>query len=432
VIILAALGFRRIARETTTRSRRMRANVNANIQESVSGIAVAKSFRQESTIYSDFQDLNRQAYRVSLLEGLTYNTIFPILSVIVGIGTAIIVYFGGLSALTGTITAGEWYLFIQALAIFWFPLTSIASFWSQFQSGLASSERVFALMDAEARVVQTANEPVGRLVGKIEFDHVRLSYSRKAVVLPDFSLTIRPGETVALVGHTGAGKSSLARLIARFYEFQGGQIRIDGRDVRTLNLTEYRQQLGMVPQTPFLFSGTVGENIRYGMPAATDEQIAEAARQVGGGDWLQDLPDGLNTDVGERGAQLSMGQRQLVALARVVLQNPAIFILDEATASVDPFTEAQIQDGLDLVMSERTSIIIAHRLSTVQHADRIIVMAGGRIIEEGTHKSLLAAGGHYAELYNTYFRHQSLTYIETMPVALEPQAGGVVRAVGLT
>jgi ATP-binding cassette subfamily B protein len=212
------------------------------------------------------------------------------------------------------------------------------------------------------------------------------------------------------VGHTGAGKSSLIKLITRFYEFQAGQLLIDGQDIRTLDLAQYRRQIGLVPQSPFLFSGTVAENIRYGRPDATIEDVRAAAYQIGGGEWVADLPDGLETDVGERGARLSLGQRQLVALARVLLQNPSIFILDEATASIDPFTETQVQEGLDIVMQGRTSIIIAHRLSTVRTADRIIVLKQGRIIEEGTHDQLLTAGGHYAELYNTYFRHQSLDY----------------------
>jgi ABC-type multidrug transport system fused ATPase/permease subunit len=420
--VVIALSFRRVARRVTQHARRVTAKINAQIQESVSGIMVAKSFRQEQAIYDTFSANNRQAYQVGLQRGLTLNTIFPIMGLASGLGMAALVYAGGLTTRTGLISPGEWYLYMQAVGFYWWPLINIASFWSQFQDGLAAAERVFALIDADPRVVQVADEPVEGLEGRIIFQHLDFSYTSGEPVLPDFSLEIRPKEMVALVGHTGAGKSSIARLIARFYEFQGGDLLIDGRDIRQLDLSQYRRYIGLVPQEPFLFSGTVANNIRYGRPGATDELVRHAALQISDGDWLADLPDGLETDVGERGGNLSMGQRQLVALARVLLKRPAIFILDEATASVDPFTEAQIQEGLDKIMRGSTAIVIAHRLSTVKNADRIIVMENGRIIEEGTHDGLLSQGGHYAELYNTYFRHQSLEYIESFG---QVAAGGV-------
>jgi ATP-binding cassette, subfamily B, bacterial len=435
-----ALSFRRIARRVTQNARRVTAIINAQIQESISGILVAKSFRQEPAIYATFDANNRQGYRVGIQRGLTLSGIFPILGLASGLGTAILLYFGGLATRGPTgITLAEWYLFMQTVGFFWFPMTGIASFWSQFQDGLSAAERVFALIDRESKVKQTGDEPVGPRAdtkyetlpvqgsesasrisnlespltyGHIEFKNLRFSYTEREVVLPDFSLDIRPGETIALVGHTGAGKSSVGKLITRFYEFQGGEILLDGRDIRRLNLAQYRQQIGLVPQEPFLFDGTVAQNIGYGRPDATRENIEQAARAISGGEWLASLPLGLETEVGERGGSLSMGQRQLVALARVVLKDPAIFILDEATASVDPFTEAQIQDGLQDIMQDRTSLVIAHRLFTVRHADRIIVMRDGQIIEQGRHEELLAAGGHYAELYNTYFRHQSLEAID--------------------
>ncbi len=436
---LIALSFRRLARRVTQNARRVTAIINAQIQESISGILVAKSFRQEGAIYDSFDANNRQGYRVGLTRGLTLSGIFPLMGLASGLGTAIIFFAGGL-ATRSAIDPAEWYLFMQTVGFFWFPVTSIASFWSQFQDGLSAAERVFALIDREPKVVQLAAEPVGPrgergqgsrgereqgsrstgnvilapppTEGRIEFRHVRFSYTEREVVLPDFSLDIRAGETVALVGHTGAGKSSIGKLITRFYEFQGGQILLDSRDVRTLNLGQYRLQIGLVPQEPFLFSGSVADNIRYGRPEASDEQVLATAHAISGGEWLAALPNGLQTDVGERGSSLSMGQRQLVALARVVLKDPAIFILDEATASIDPFTETQIQEGLQEIMRDRTSLIIAHRLFTVRHADRIIVMGDGQIIEQGKHEELLAAGGYYAELYNTYFRHQSLDYVE--------------------
>jgi ABC-type multidrug transport system fused ATPase/permease subunit len=410
VVIFVALAFRRFARHTSTQARRVLAEVNANVQESVTGISVAKGFRQEQRIYDEFKPVNTQSYRLSLRQGLTFSSIFPILGTVAGIGTALVVYFGGTSVINGVVTPGDFYLFIESINLFWFPLISIASFWSQFQLGLAASERVFALIDAEPRVVQTASLPAPRLSGRIEFDHVNFRYTDKEQVLHDFGLAISAGETLALVGHTGAGKSSLGKLVARFYEFQGGKLLIDGQDIRTFDLHSYRRQLGFVPQTPFLFAGTVADNIRYGNPEASDEEVIAAAASVGGGDWLDVLPQGLATELGEEGRGISMGQRQLVALARVLLQDPAIIILDEATASVDPLTEAQIQEGLDIVLRDRTAIVIAHRLSTVKAADRIIVLKHGHIIEEGSHESLMGHGGHYAELYNTYFRHQSPDY----------------------
>jgi ABC-type multidrug transport system fused ATPase/permease subunit len=413
IAIALALSFRKIARTVTRRARRVRAKINAMIQESVSGIIVAKSFRQEQAVYDTFDETNRQGYHVGLRRGLVMNTIFPLVSMASGLGTAVLFYAGGLATRDGAVRPSEWYLFMQAVGFFWWPMLGIASFWSQFQDGLSAAERVFALIDATPKVVQEGSEPVGSLAGRIEFRHLSLTYTGDEIVLPDFNLTIDPGETVALVGHTGAGKTSVGRLIPRFYEFQEGALLIDGRDVRQLDLEEVRLQIGIVPQEPFLFSGTVRDNIRHALPRASDEAVAWAAAQISSGDWLADLPDGLDTDVGERGGGLSMGQRQLVALARVILKDPAIFILDEATASVDPFTEMQIQEGLEAIMADRTAIVIAHRLSTVRSADRIIVMAEGHIIEEGTHEGLLAGGGHYAELYNTYFRHQSLDYIES-------------------
>jgi ATP-binding cassette subfamily B protein len=413
VVIITALGFRRLARQTTTQARRVLAEVNANVQESVTGISVAKSFRQEQRIFDEFKPVNAQTYRLSLRQGLTFSGIFPILGTISGLGTALIVYAGGMSVINSTVTPGNFYLFIEGINLFWSPLISIASFWSQFQLGLAASERVFALIDAEPRIVQTGNRLVSNLKGRIEFRKLDFRYTPDEAVLEDFNLTIPAGETLAFVGHTGAGKSSLGKLVARFYEFQGGELLIDGQDIRTFDLNSYHRQLGIVPQSPFLFAGTVADNIRYGKPDATDEEVAAAASGVGGGDWLASLPQGLETPVGEEGRGISMGQRQLVALARVLLQDPAIIILDEATASVDPLTEAQIQEGLDVVLKGRTAIVIAHRLSTIKSASRIIVLKQGKIIEEGNHATLMARGGHYAELYNTYFRHQSLEYIES-------------------
>ena len=413
VVIVIALVFRRLARQTTQQAQRSLATVNATIQETISGIAVAKNFRQEQAIYSDFQEINELAYRVNLRRIAVFGSIFPLLNTASGLSVSVIIYIGGLLALRQEISVGDWYLFVQGLTIFFYPITSLASFWSQFQQGLAASERVFALIDDEPQVIQTGNESVERLRGEVHFNNITFNYATgRHTVLQDFSLHIPAGETIAIVGHTGAGKSSLIKLLMRFYEFQGGDLLLDGRSIRSLDLGQYRRQLGLVPQSPFLFSGTVLDNIRYGRPDATEAEVTRIANEIGMGNdsWLDDLPDGLQTDVGERGGRLSLGQRQLVALARVLLQDPAILLLDEATASIDPLTEAQVQRALDTVLRGRTSIVIAHRLSTVRAADRIIVLRTGQIIESGNHDDLLAQNGHYAELYTTYFRHQSLDY----------------------
>jgi ATP-binding cassette subfamily B protein len=413
IVFIVAISFRRLARKVTRSGMRAMANVNSAIKETVSGIAIAKNFRQEAAIFNEFEQANIQSYQVNLQRGLVLSLVFPTLNALAGIAMAGLVYLGGLSVVNGIIAIGAWFLFIQSLDRFFFPILNLSAFWAQIQAGLSASERAFALIDAEPDVKQLASRPVPILKGDIQFQHVDFHYSNNEPVLSDFNLHIHPGETVALVGHTGAGKSSIAKLIARFYEFQGGQILIDGQDFRTFDLEQYRSQLGIVSQVPFLFSGSVAENICYACPSdSTKAEIAELAAHIGDGSWLDSLPMGLDTEVGERGARLSMGQRQLVSLMRVLVQRPAIFILDEATASVDPFTEYQIQQALNMILANTTSILIAHRLSTVKSADRIIVLDNGKIIEEGTHDSLLLQGGHYATLYNTYFRHQSLAYIE--------------------
>ncbi len=412
-VFFVAGAFRRLARHVTRQGTRAMANVNASIQETVSGISVAKNFRQEGLVYDEFRATNTDSYRINVRRGLVLASVFPTLHILSGFSAGLLTYYGGLAVLGGAISAGSWYLFIQSVERFFFPFLNMASFWPQVQAGLSAAERVFGLIDTEPVVKQTGDLKPEALKGGVSFEHIKFQYSDKEVVLPDFSLAIKPGETLAFVGHTGAGKSSIGRLIARFYEFQGGRILIDDYDIRDLNLFAYRRHLGIVSQVPFLFDDTVANNIRYGRPEMSDADVEALCRQVGQGEWLDGLPDGIQTDVGQRGARLSLGQRQLVALMRVLAQRPAIFILDEATASIDPFTESQIQEALDLILKHSTAIVIAHRLSTVRAADRIIVLRQGQIIEEGNHDQLLKRAGHYAELYNTYFRHQSLEFIES-------------------
>ncbi|MFW9930160.1 MAG: ABC transporter ATP-binding protein [Candidatus Thorarchaeota archaeon] len=432
IVIITALLFRKIARDVSRKSQRVLAKINAMIQETFSGIYIAKAFRAENKIYDEFLELNGTSYAVNLRRGLVFNSIFPILNMISGIATVILIYYGALDVLNldnstvplgglfswlpgGQITLGDWFLFFQGLQLFFFPLISIASFWSQFQQGLAASERVFSLIDAENTVKQISNTILSKPKGKIEFRNLTFSYKPGQNVLENFSLMIQPGEKLAIVGHTGAGKSTLVKLISRSYEFQGGNLLIDDRDIRTLDINEYRKKLSIISQEVFLWNGTIRENLLYGSTHIIDaeKKMEIVLEKLGIIDWINRLPQGLDTNVGERGGRLSMGQRQLIAFARILLVDPMILIMDEATSSVDPLTEVIIQRAINVLLEGRTSIIIAHRLSTVKNVDRIIVIKEGEgIIEQGSHQELLEKRGHYAELYDTYFRHQSLQYIE--------------------
>jgi len=412
IVTLFVIAYRKIARKVTTRGMRAMANVNATIKETISGISVAKNFRQEEAIYQEFQESNKASYRVNIQRGLALSIVFPIMRVISSLSIALMVYYGALNVMQGFLSAGAWYLVLLSTDRFLMPVLEITSYWTQVQTGMSAAERIFALIDSEHSVKQLDAIKVPNISGKIDFNHLGFSYQTGGKVLDDFNLHIKPGENIAIVGHTGSGKSSIARLVARFYEFQEGELLIDDLDIRKLDLTDLRLQMGIVNQAPFLFEGTIEDNIRFAKPNISREEILRLANLVGKGEWLETFSNGLETQVGERGAHISMGQRQLVALMRVLVHKPSIFILDEATASIDPFTEQQIQQALNLILSQSTSILIAHRLSTVKSADRILVLDHGVIVEQGSHEALLTKGGHYAELYNTYFRHQSLDYVE--------------------
>jgi len=414
LFFIAAMSFRKFARKMTLLGQRALASVNAYTKESFSGIQIAKTFRREKKVYDDFLQVNNQSYKVNLKRAFLLNAIFPTLGLIQGFVTTLLILIGSNFVIEGYVGVGELVLFIQSINLLFFPLLIIASFWPMFQTGMAASERIFAIIDTLPLVVQNDSIKPSKLKGEIEFKNLTFRYDKAKLVFDNFSLKVNPGESVALVGHTGAGKSSIAKLIARFYEFQGGDILVDGRSIKDYDLSEYRKHIGIIPQTPFLWADTVENNIKYGHESATKEEVINALDISGGSGWIENLPNGLETNIRERGSLLSMGQRQLVVFARVLLENPSILILDEATASVDPFTETQIQDALEKTIKGRSSIIIAHRLWTVRRVDRIIVLDHGKIVEEGNHEELMKRGGTYANLYNTYFRHQSLEYIEKM------------------
>lgn len=412
VIIGVSLGFRKLARKVSSRLFRAIAEVNQAIKESISGISITKNFRNEEYMYDSFLEVNKQTYTTNIKQGLVFSSILPIMNILSSLGVAIIVYFGAMKVMNGSLSFGALYLFIQTVGLIWEPVTSIASFGSQLQEGFAAAERIFSLLDTKSKVEQKDNRMFSNIEGLIEFKKTTIAYDRGMNILENFSLKIKPGEKIALIGHTGSGKTTIARLILRFYEFQEGQLLIDSTDIRSLNLDNYRKFIGYVGQTPFLFSGTVLENILYSNPEATEEDAKKAALSIGEGAWLEDLPEELNTNVGERGSKLSLGQKQLVALARIIVKKPSILILDEATASIDPITEHHVQEALKVVMQGRTSIVIAHRLSTVKSVDRLIVLSEGNIVEEGSHEKLLKEGTIYKSHYDKYFKHQSLEYIE--------------------
>jgi ATP-binding cassette subfamily B protein len=414
VLFLLMFVFRKIVRRTMLNWRKTVAIVNAAMGESISGIAVSKSFSREKQNLEDFKKVNHNNFVASFKRALTFATLWPIVTLLQILVLVMLYLYGQNLVLFNSavvITPGVLYSFTIYLWRFFFPLTQVANFYSQYQAGLAAMERIFGLMEVESEVQQAENPIIlPKLSGKIEFKNMDFWYKEEEKVFENFSLKIEAGETVAIVGETGAGKTTLASLLSRFYEIKGGQILIDGVDIRELHIEEYRKQVALVLQDSFLFAGSIKDNIKFGRiwDDPTDEEIFLTARAVQATEFIEDFPDGYETDVLERGKRLSTGQRQLVTFARALLADPRILILDEATASVDAYTEAMIQDALEMIMKGRTSIVIAHRLSTIKNADKIVMIEHGKIVEMGSHDQLLKKKGHYAELYETYFKHQSL------------------------
>ena len=388
------------------------AQINANLQESISGIRVTLSFSREGENFERFRMRNWRHYEATVASERLMAFFEPSVMVIGAIGSAIVLWYGGRLIYQttlegwqgGTLGPGTLAAFLVYVQRFNWPLQNLSSFYTQIQSAMASCEKIFDIMDTKPEVSDPPDPVYLRSIrGHIEYQGVHFAYKGDHYVLRDIDLTIEPGQRVALVGHTGAGKSTMINLLCRFYDPTKGAIKVDGVDLRDVAVRPYRQQLGMVLQDTFLFSGSVRENIAYGRDSVTDEAIVQAARAVNAHIFIERLERGYETPVGERGGSLSVGQRQLISFARALLRDPRILILDEATSSVDAYTEVLIQDALETLLKDRTSLIIAHRLSTIRNADQIIVMDQGRIVERGTHRRLVEQDGHYAALNRVQF-----------------------------
>ncbi len=431
VIFYATSLFRRAVRESYRRIRVAIARINAYLQEHVTGIVVLQLFNREQRSYEEFQKINAihmDAYKDAIRAHAIY---YPIVEVLSSIAIACVIWFGGNQVLRSFVTLGVLVAFMQYAQRFFRPIQDLSEKYNILQSAMASSERVFKLLDTAPAIVSPAKPKAPQGPGRIEFDHVWFAYRTMAQaaaeaaskgeklktaaapdefdwVLRDVSFTIEPGETVAFVGHTGAGKTTIISLLLRFYDVQRGAIRIDGVDIRDMDVGELRRRYGVVLQDPFLFSGTIGGNIRLGSRWIEDEMVENAAEQVNVAEFIRSLPGGFDEEVKERGSTLSTGQKQLISFARALAHNPKILILDEATSSVDTETEFRVREALTRMVEGRTSIVIAHRLSTIQRANTIIVMHKGQVREIGSHQQLLAQRGIYWKLYQLQYKDQEI------------------------
>jgi ATP-binding cassette, subfamily B, multidrug efflux pump len=404
LLVIATAIFRAKVRVSYRKVRTRLARLNAFLQEHLQGLDVLKFFNVERKQTRKFDEANRSHYDAHVQNLFYYAVFFPVVEIIGAIALALILWYGGSGILAGTVTFGVVVAFIQYSDRFYQPVRDLSEKYNVFQAAMVASERIFELLDTPPAVVEPEGAaPVGRLHGDVEFDHVWFAYKDEEFVLRDVSFRIAPGEKVAIVGATGAGKSSIANLLTRFYEFQRGSIRVDGRDIRSVEGKDLRRQIGLVLQDVFLFSGTVRENIAFGARDRADGQVDQALMEVGGARLHARLPRGLEEEVGERGAYFSMGERQILAFARALHYDPSILILDEATSSVDVETERVVQAALKRLLEGRTSLVIAHRLSTILDADRILVLHKGELREQGTHAELLAKGGIYARLYELQY-----------------------------
>lgn len=407
ILLAIAVQFRKRILVQFRAARRANSKITGAYNENIQGMRVVKALGREDENLVEFQTLTTSMFNASYRAAWLSALFLPTVQIVSAIALGMIVWYGGFEASAGLLTIGGIHAFVSYVTFIMWPVQDLARVYAEMQHAIASAERIFKLLDTDPEV---RNQPDARdaetLLGEIEFDHVDFYYEDRKPVLTDFTLKVQPGETIALVGPTGGGKSTIVNLLCRFYEPRAGQIRINGLDYRQYTLHSIHNKIGIVLQTPHLFSGTVRENIRYGQLAATDAEVEAAAQIAGAHDFITTLEKGYDQNVGEGGNLLSVGQKQLISLARAVLAKPELFIMDEATSSVDTLTEALIQKGMENLMAGRTSFVIAHRLSTIKRADRILVIENGRIAEQGTHAELLRAKGHYYRLYTQQFKFE--------------------------
>jgi ATP-binding cassette subfamily B protein len=405
VLVVVAAEFKKKILTEYRQVRKLNSQITGAYEESIMGVRVTKALGREAENLGEFQQLSGAMYRAGYRAAWLSALFLPAVQLISAGAVSAVVWYGGLEAQVGDMTIGGIQAFFSYITFMLWPIQEMARVYAEMQQAIASAERVFSLIDAvpDVRDRPGAQDP-GTLRGDVVFDHVDFYYEEDEPVLTDFNLHVRRGETIALVGPTGGGKSTIVNLLCRFFEPRRGAIRVVGRDYTELTLQGIQSRIGIVLQTPHLFSGTIRENIRYGRLGATDEEIEEAARVAGAHEFIVTMGQGYDEEVGEGGNLLSVGQKQLISLARAVLADPEIFIMDEATSSVDTLTEALIQRGMEALMEGRTSFVIAHRLSTIKRADRILVIEDGRIEEMGSHAELIGARGHYYRLYTQQFR----------------------------